>query len=69
LFNFGGDDKKEKNLRSEPTPEKFETYKVPEERAAGRPHKLGWFDMLNKREGERKILGQVPPGRIIPDEE
>lgn len=69
LFNFGGDDQKEKNLRSDPRPEKFETYTVPDERAAGRPHALGWFDTLNKREGEKKILGQVPPGRIIPDDE
>ena len=69
FFNLGGNNEKEKNLRSEPKPETFESYNVPEERAIGRPHSLGWFESLNKREGEKKILGKVPAGRIISDDE
>jgi hypothetical protein len=52
-------------LRSEPKPEKDEVYKVPEERSAGRPHEMGWFERLNEPEGDKVRLGQVPPGRII----
>jgi hypothetical protein len=45
--------------------EKEEVYKVPEERAAGRPHESGWFELLNEPKKEKVRLGQVPPGRII----
>lgn len=44
-------------------------YKVPEERAAKRPHELGWLDLLKDEKKERTMLGRVPAGRIIPDEE
>jgi hypothetical protein len=44
-------------------------YAVPKERAAGRPHNLGWLDLLNDEEqssdGTNMRLGRVPPGRII----
>jgi hypothetical protein len=42
-------------------------YTVPKERAAGRPHNLGWLDLLNDNEGDGVDLrlGKVPPGRII----
>ena len=67
LFNLGGGNKN-KNLRFEPQPEKDEKYEVPTERKMGRPYNLGWFEKLNKKGGEKVRLGQVPPGRIIPDE-
>lgn len=68
LFNLGGGDTKGKNLRSEPKPENYEKYDVPQERKMNRPHNLGWFENLNKQDGPKVRLGQVPPGRIIPDE-
>ncbi len=68
LFNLGGGDNSEKSLRSEPKPEKYEKYNVPDERKAGRPHEMGWFERLNKPKDEKMRLGQVPPGRIIPEE-
>ena len=68
LFNLGGDSGGEKSLRSEPKPEKYEKYIVPDERRAGRPHEMGWFEKLNKPNEQKVRLGQVPPGRIIPDE-
>jgi hypothetical protein len=55
-------------LRTEPKDEREIFYKVPEERAIGRPHELGWIDLLNDENKEKVRLGQVPPGRIIPDE-
>ena len=58
----------DKNLRTEPKPEVKETYKVPEERGTGRPHKLGWFERLNTEEGEKLRLGERPPGKIIQDD-
>lgn len=64
FFNFG----------SSPTPSPAlspDSYKVPEARAAGRPHELGWLDVLNEKaaDEEKFQLGKVPAGRIIPDEE
>jgi hypothetical protein len=44
------------------------TYKVPDERSAGRPHEMGWFDRLNVQEGEKVRLGQVPAGTIITED-
>ena len=44
-----------------------ETYKVPEVRAAGRPHELGWLDLLEDGKDEKMRLGKIPPGQIIPD--
>jgi hypothetical protein len=47
------------------------TYKVPKARAAGRPHDLGWLDLLDddskKDDGLR--LGNVPAGKVIVEEE
>jgi len=62
---MGGGNKK-KDLRFEPKPEMDEKYEVPSERKMGRPYNLGWFEKLNKKEGEKVRLGQVPPGKIIP---
>jgi len=42
-----------------------EPYKVPIERANGRPHELGWLDSLDDDKKERMLLGKVPPGQII----
>jgi hypothetical protein len=55
-------------LRTEPKNEREVFYKVPEERAIGRPHELGWLDLLNAENKEKVLLGQMAPGRIIPDE-
>ncbi|GAX22821.1 hypothetical protein FisN_24Lh104 [Fistulifera solaris] len=66
LFNFGGS---LPTAPSSPVPS-ADSYKVPEARAMGRPHELGWLDLLNdKPEGEKLQLGKVPAGRIIPDDE
>lgn len=47
-----------------------DSYKVPDARAAGRPHQLGWLDLLNgKAEDEKLQLGNMPAGRILADEE
>lgn len=46
-------------------PAKNEYYKVPMERANGRPHELGWLDSLKDEKKERVLLGKVPPGQII----
>jgi len=53
----------------EPKPEKPENYRVPDERRAGRPHRLGWFEKLNEVKGEALQLGKVPPGIIIMEDE
>jgi len=42
-----------------------EVYKVPETRAAGRPHELGWLDMLEDEDEQDMRFGKVPAGRII----
>ena len=54
-------------LRTNPVEEVGDFYTVPKERAAGRPHNLGWLDILNDKEndGVDLRLGKVPPGRII----
>lgn len=44
-----------------------EPYKVPMERANGRPHELGWLNMLDNANKERVLIGKVPPGQIIMD--
>mmetsp|Transcript_8496 Transcript_8496/g.21203 ORF Transcript_8496/g.21203 Transcript_8496/m.21203 type:complete len:650 (+) Transcript_8496:193-2142(+) len=60
----------DKQLRKEPKPEKETTYTVPVERSVGRPHELDWFDKLNETPSNKVVrLGEVPSGRIIPDEE
>lgn len=45
--------------------EKDGVYKVPDARAAGRPHELGWLDLLNDEKDPNMRLGKVPEGRII----
>jgi hypothetical protein len=67
MFGGGGRSSNVKSLRSEPKPETYEPYKVPEERAAGRPHELGWLSLLDD-DLEMLRFGQVAPGRIIPDD-
>lgn len=46
-FNFGGDssDSVENKLQEE-----TKAYKVPEDRAIGRPHMMGWLDLLGDDE-------------------
>lgn len=70
LFNFGGPAAAPAAapVRTAPTDEQEEVYKVPQARAAGRPHELGWLDLLKGTKDENMRLGKVPPGRIIPEE-
>ncbi len=65
---FGGADKR-KEERVQPALNVYDNYKIPEERAANRPHELGWLDLLKDEKKERMMLGKVPAGRIIPDED
>lgn len=45
-----------------------EVYNVPEERAIGRPHELGWLKLLDDDPfDESTKFGKVPPGKIIMD--
>ena len=46
-FNFGGGGSSDS---SETKVEEPKTYKVPEERAMGRPHEMGWLDLLGDDE-------------------
>lgn len=64
LFNFGG---QEQPASTKPSggQDGEETYRVPAARAAGRPHDLGWLDLLDGEEDENMRLGKVPPGKII----
>jgi hypothetical protein len=69
LFGFGGDiagSKKDDHPDPDaPPPKETEYYKVPVERANGRPHELGWLDSLKDDDKERVLLGKVKPGKII----
>ena len=59
----------ERTLRTEPVAvEDNRPYKVPEERALGRDHDLGWFEELNTIDGEKQKLGSMAPGQIIVEE-
>jgi hypothetical protein len=72
LFDFGA---RPRPTTAPPKPaaeqtEEGEYYQVPKARAAGRPHELGWLNLLDEEdEVESLRLGKVPPGRIIPPEE
>lgn len=70
FFNFGGG-----VGRSEPKPkpvvkDEVTKYTVPKARSAGRPHDLGWLELLDDEQtkDDKLRLGNVPPGKIIPDE-
>jgi hypothetical protein len=56
--------------RTEPNGKTQAPYKVPDVRAVGRPHELGWLELLKEPSstGSSNRLGKVPPGRIIPDD-
>ena len=72
LFNFGGPAEPETPRRSGESDrnKKNKTYNVPQVRAVGRPHELGWLDELSELAKENTMpMGKVPPGRIIPDDE
>ena len=43
-------------------------YRVPKERANGRPHNLGWLDLLDDEESESLRMGKVPAGKIVADD-
>ena len=48
-----------------PPAKEDEPYKVPIERANGRPHELGWLNNLDDDKKDRVLLGKVPAGQII----
>ena len=67
--NLVGQIQGERTLRTEPVAvEDNRPYKVPEERALGRDHDLGWFEELNTIDGEKQKLGSMAPGQIIVEE-
>jgi hypothetical protein len=43
-------------------------YETPEARADSRPHDIGWFEKINTPNGKPTTMGDIKPGRIIPDE-
>jgi hypothetical protein len=67
MFNFGGPAAPAKTVANDKDEGEF--YRVPKERAAGRPHNLGWLDLLkdddDNEKDENMRLGKVPPGKII----
>ena len=68
FFNFGGSGA---NAPAPVSPKsKTDSYKVPEARAAGRAHELGWLDMFDDEEKDEDMrLGRVRPGKIIMEED
>jgi hypothetical protein len=48
--------------------ESDDIYRVPEARAAGRPHDLGWLDLLDGDKESEMRFGEVPAGTIIFEE-
>ena len=71
MFGFGG------TPQQAPPPSPSDTrfdntagpYKVPDARANGRPHELGWLDMLKDEKSDQELrLGKIAPGRIIAEE-
>ena len=66
MFNFGGQPQSQQQS-TDRTKQAGETYKVPDARAAGRPHELGWLDLLKDSKDESMRLGKMQPGRIIAD--
>lgn len=72
FFNFGGDQAAAAPEPKLPAKEASsgERYKVPQVRALGRPHELGWLDLLKEeKEAEEQRLGRVPAGQILVEEE
>jgi len=65
LFNFGGGQQAAPAVKAESSTSSAGRYKVPAVRAAGRPHELGWLELLDGEEDKDLKLGKVPPGRII----
>lgn len=62
IFGLGG---RRKVLRQEPVIDDT-PYKVPKERACGRPHETGWLKLLDDDEEMQAVrFGQVKPGTII----
>ena len=50
-FDFGGGGSKSSEIKKKP--KKGAPYQVPEDRAIGRPHMMGWLDLL----GDEELLG------------
>merc|ERR1712176_220905 len=66
LFKFDGGLNPNDSMRPAPEVDDFEKkpYKVPSVRAAGRPHEMGWLQVLDD-EDDVPEFSQVLPGRII----
>lgn len=71
FFNFGGEAAPAPPVEQKPKEaESGESYKVPQVRAAGRPHELGWLELLKgEKKDDNLRLGKVPPGQILVEEE
>jgi hypothetical protein len=69
LFKFGDKKPSEQGAFGSGNRMAGDTYIVPKERAAGRPHELGWLDLLSTNKNEKLRLGEVPAGKIIADDE
>jgi hypothetical protein len=66
LFKFGDSSKPIQTQQSQAKVEDGATYKVPKERAVGRPHNLGWLDLLQGTDDQRDLrLGKIAAGKII----
>ena len=70
MFGFGAQKPKNNVQNSSPFVEYTGDYQVPQERAMGRPHELGWLELLdeNKSSGDG-VLDAMTPGRIIFEDE
>ena len=65
LFSFdfgGGGSKSSETIKKKP--KKEAPYQVPEDRAIGRPHMMGWLDLL----GDEELLGGDGGGEEAGDE-
>ena len=67
FFNFGVDDTKINPEDRAPAMNYDDPgiYTPPKQRAAGRPHEVGWLEKLEKLDGKGNGFGAVAPGSII----
>jgi len=73
FFNFGGGSPAQSPSATQEQQRRAsnqQAYKVPQARAAGRPHELGWLELLEEQNEQEKLedqkrFGKVPPGQIL----